>query len=64
MKKVLFFIESLGGGGAEKVLATLVSHIDKEKFDVTVLTVVKTGVYVEEVEKHCRLLTYCLMILN
>lgn len=57
MKKVLFFIESLGGGGAEKVLATLVSHIDKEKFDVTVLTVVKTGVYVEEVEKHCRLLT-------
>lgn len=56
-KSVLFFIESLAGGGAEKVLATLVSHIDKTKFDVTVLTVVKTGVYVEEVEKHCKLLS-------
>ena len=56
-KSVLFFIESLAGGGAEKVLATLVSHIDMTKFDVTVLTVVKTGVYVEEVEKHCKLLS-------
>ena len=50
-KKVLFAIESLAGGGAEKILATIVKNIDKTKFDITVLTVVKTGVYVEEVEK-------------
>ena len=32
-RKVLFLIESLAGGGAEKVLTTLVQHIDKERFD-------------------------------
>ena len=56
-KKVLFAIESLAGGGAEKVLATIIKNIDKTKFDVTVLTIVKTGVYVEEVEKYCTLIS-------
>ena len=52
-KKVLFVIESLSGGGAEKVLTTIVKNIDKTKFDITVLTIVKTGIYVEEIEKKC-----------
>lgn len=56
-KKILFVIESLSGGGAEKILTTIVKNIDKTKFDVTVLTVVKTGVYVEEVEKYCKLIS-------
>ena len=56
-KKILFVIESLSGGGAEKVLVTIVKNIDKTKFDITVLTVVKTGVYVEEVEKYCTLIS-------
>ncbi|NDV60227.1 glycosyltransferase [Bacteroides sp. 519] len=49
--KVLFFIESLAGGGAEKILFTLVKHIDKEKFDVTVAAVVSTGVYVDQIKE-------------
>lgn len=57
MKKVLFVIESLGGGGAEKVLTTIVKNLDRTKFEVTVLTVVETGVYVDEVKKYCRLKT-------
>lgn len=44
-RKVLFLIESLAGGGAEKVLTTLVQHIDKEKFDVTVCTISGGGKY-------------------
>ena len=55
-KKVLFAIESLAGGGAEKILMTLVKNIDQTKFDVTILTVVKTGIYVEEVEKYCKII--------
>lgn len=55
VKKVLFVVESLGGGGAEKVLTTLVRKLDKTKFDITVLTVVNTGIYVEEICKYCRL---------
>ena len=44
-RKVLFLIESLAGGGAEKVLATLVQHIDKERFDVTVCSISGGGKY-------------------
>ncbi|MBQ8766767.1 MAG: glycosyltransferase [Clostridia bacterium] len=39
MIKILFFIETLSGGGAEKVLQNLVNNMDKEKFDITVQTV-------------------------
>ena len=53
MKKVLFFIESLSGGGAEKVLTDLVTNIDKSNFDVTVCTVSDNGIYQDEVEKNC-----------
>lgn len=52
MKKILFVIESLGGGGAEKVLTTIVRHIDKERFDVTVCPIVGTGVYVDEIKQY------------
>lgn len=39
MIKILFFIETLIGGGAEKVLRDLVNHMDQTKFDITVQTV-------------------------
>lgn len=51
--KVLFFIESLAGGGAEKVLATLVKNIDKRRFDVTVCVVSGDGVYEKEIRRCC-----------
>ena len=38
MLKILFFIETLSGGGAEKVLIDLVNHMDKTRFDITVQT--------------------------
>lgn len=38
MIKILFFIENLSGGGAEKVLRTLVNNMDQEKFQITVHT--------------------------
>ena len=39
MIKILFFIEELEAGGAEKVLRDLVNHMDQTKFDITVQTV-------------------------
>lgn len=38
MIKILFFIETLTGGGAEKVLRDLVNHMDQARFDITVQT--------------------------
>lgn len=35
---ILFFIESLSGGGAEKVLRNLVNAMDQTKFCITVQT--------------------------
>ncbi|MGN0171101.1 MAG: glycosyltransferase [Lachnospiraceae bacterium] len=52
MKKVLFFIESLAGGGAEKVLSDLVSNLEPAKYDVTVISVADGGVYESIVKKH------------
>lgn len=39
MIKVLFHIDTLVGGGAEKVLCNLVNHMDQTKFDITVQTI-------------------------
>lgn len=50
--KVLFVIESLSGGGAEKVLSTLVKLIDKQKFHITVCTIVDVGVHAETVKRY------------
>lgn len=38
MIRILFFIETLTGGGAEKVLRDLVNHMDQSIFDITVQT--------------------------
>ncbi len=53
-RKVLFLIESLAGGGAEKVLTTLVQHIDKVKFDVTVCAISGGGKYESVVRKNVK----------
>ena len=45
--KILFFIESLSGGGAEKVLRNLVNAMDQTKFCITVQTL-----YPEDAEKY------------
>lgn len=50
-KKVLFLIHTLGVGGAEKVLLTLLKNMDKKKFDITVKTIVDFGPYVDDVKK-------------
>lgn len=44
MKRVLFFIDSLGQGGAEKVLVNLLNNIDRNRYDITLLTIFGGGV--------------------
>ena len=44
MKKILFLINTLEGGGAEKILIDTVNNIDKTKYDVTLQTVTDKGV--------------------
>ena len=43
-KRILFLIPNLKHGGAEKVLVNLANNMDREMFDVTVLTLFDVGV--------------------
>lgn len=54
MKKVLFFIHDLGQGGAQKVLVDLVNNMDKEKFDITVISLFGGGVNEQFLKPHIK----------
>ena len=43
MRHILFFIESFSGGGAEKVLLTILRHLNYHRFEVTVLVMNDVG---------------------
>src|SRR5699024_9284673 len=42
-KNILFLMNDLGSGGAEKVLVNLVNHIDKTKYNITLRTLMDFG---------------------
>ncbi len=50
--KALFLIQSLGGGGAEKVLVNLVNNMDKTRFDITVMALFGGGVNEQYLAPH------------
>lgn len=50
-KRIVFFIESFSGGGAERVLLTILRNINLQRFDVTVLVMCDTGVYSKDFHK-------------
>lgn len=52
MKKILFFITSLAGGGAEKVLVNMVNHMDYDKYDITVQTLFDEGINKQYLNKN------------
>ena len=56
MIKVLFLINSLGGGGAERVLVNLVNNMNKNRFSVTVQTVFPAGVNKEFLSSEVELI--------
>ena len=49
--KVLFFLENLGGGGAEKVLTTIARYLDRALYEVTVCCIQDTGVYIQTIKE-------------
>ena len=54
MIKILFFIPTLGHGGAERVLTNLVNHMDRDRFQITVQTMFDTGIYRDKLRKDVR----------
>ena len=54
MIKVLFLINTLGGGGAEKILVETVNNLDKSKYQITVQTVFDEGVHKKDLSSNVR----------
>ncbi len=54
MKKVLFLIHDLCQGGAEKVLVNLVNNMDREQFDITVMTLFDVGINKQFLKKDIK----------
>ena len=47
---ILIFIESLSAGGAERVLVTILKHLDYSKYRVTLMPLVDTGVLKKHID--------------
>lgn len=54
-KKILFCINSLRDGGAEKILVDIVNHLDPDKYDIEVRLIQKRGVYFECLNSNIKL---------
>lgn len=54
MIKILFLIDTLGGGGAERVLVNLVNNMDLSRFDITVETMFSDGVNADLLHENIR----------
>lgn len=52
MKKILFVIDNLLPGGAEKVLISILNNFDFKKYDVTLLLLTKEGDLINRINKN------------
>lgn len=55
MKKILFIMNNLGGGGAERVLIDMLNTFDYSRYEVDLFLVNCEGVYLNEVNKKVKI---------
>lgn len=58
MKKILFFINTLGTGGAEHVLVDIVNNLDPSMFDITIETIYDTNIYIDKLNNNIKYKSY------
>lgn len=54
-KKILFLINTLRDGGAEKILVDIVNHLDPNKYDIEVRLIYTRGVYFDRLNSNIKL---------
>ncbi len=52
MKKILFLIPTLNGGGAEKVLVDLVNNLNRDKYEITIVTLLSGGIFEDRLNEN------------
>src|SRR5699024_12464580 len=55
-KKIMIFMISLGGGGVQRFVMNLISKLNKEKFDLCIALVNKSGVYLNHLPQDVRII--------
>ncbi|MDZ5470442.1 glycosyltransferase [Bacillus sp. 31A1R] len=55
-RKIMFIVPSLRGGGAEKVMVTLLKHINRQKFEVLLVLLTIEGEYMNQVPPDVRII--------
>jgi glycosyltransferase involved in cell wall biosynthesis len=55
-KRIFFFLPFMNGGGAERVVLTLLTHLDKTKFEPTLVLLKKEGRYLPLVPKDIKII--------
>ena len=56
-KRILFLMSSLQGGGAEKVLISMLKNFDYQHFDVSLALVSPVGIYMSAIPSEVRVLS-------
>lgn len=54
--KILFIVPSMRGGGAERVISTLLQHINKDKFDLNLALITKEGKFLDDIPSHVNII--------
>lgn len=54
--KLLFILPSMRGGGAEKVISTLLQHLEKDKFDLNLALIEKEGKFLDDIPSHVNII--------
>lgn len=54
-KKVLFIINTLRDGGAERILVNIVNHLDPAQYDIEVRLIYRRGVYLDQLNPNVKL---------
>lgn len=55
-RKILFFTYALGGGGAERVLLTLIRHLDRDKFEPILVLVKEKIAYKQDIPSDLKII--------
>lgn len=56
MKKILFVMQSLYNGGAERSLVNLLNELPKDKYDIDLLLFKKKGIFLNQVPNNVHVL--------
>ena len=56
MKRILFVMQSLYNGGAERSLVNLLNELPKDKFDISLLLFKREGMFLKQVPEEVHIL--------